>query len=102
MAATRLMIAVCALVVALAAAGAAAQRSGNLAFLAPVHELPGLAKPGEHRKLITAVTTQDSFANVPAPQLLHWWGAQHAFMLNFRAGRRTGRPRPVAGRVLRR
>ena len=30
----------------LAAAGAAAQQTGNLAFLAPVRQLPGLAKAG--------------------------------------------------------
>jgi hypothetical protein len=33
----------------LAAAGAAAQQTGNLAFLAPVRQLPGLAKAGAHR-----------------------------------------------------
>ena len=32
----------------LAAAGAAAQQTGNLAFLAPVRQLPGLAKAGAH------------------------------------------------------
>ena len=32
----------------LAAAGAAAQQTENLAFLPPVHQLPGLAKPGAH------------------------------------------------------
>ena len=32
----------------LAAAGAAAQQTGNLAFLPPVHQLPGLAKPGAY------------------------------------------------------
>jgi hypothetical protein len=43
-----IMLAVaCALFAVLAAAGAAAQRSGNMAYLPPIPTLPHLAKPGE-------------------------------------------------------
>ena len=38
----------CFVLALLAAAGAAAQQTGNLAFLAPVRQLPGLAKAGAH------------------------------------------------------
>jgi hypothetical protein len=47
MAPAAMMVAACALFAVLAAAGAAAQRSGNMAYLPPVPTLPHLAKPGE-------------------------------------------------------
>lgn len=47
MAPSIVLAAACALFTVLAAAGAAAQRSGNMAYLPAGRQMPHLAKPGE-------------------------------------------------------
>ena len=56
----------CCLVLALlAAASAAAQQTGNLAFLAPVRQLPGLAKAGAHvLSSLCSATNDKQLANM--------------------------------------